>query len=119
MVRNYKYWIFAITLIGALSFYKCSQPPKTENDPTQDILNAFRDSLKAERYWNERLQTNNDELYNELVTWYDHANRMKRVLGIKEPLSYPVKCENHIDTWRLVGKNEHPRMKVYTKHPSK
>lgn len=42
-----------------------------------------------------------------IVTWEDHANRMKRIVGMPEELSwsYKQKCINSIDTRRIVGKN--------------
>lgn len=111
---NTKLLIFTACLLTALYYSKVSAPQASEVNPLESELNRFRDSLLFERHWNEKLMANNTELYNELLVWTNHANRIKRMAGVPDSIdfSYQVKCQYHVETRNLVGQNAHPSMKT-------
>ncbi len=115
---NTKLLTFTLCLLTALfcaGYRVGSNSPESGLEPPQNALErAYQDSLKFEREWNERLMTNNTELYNELLVWTNHANRIKRMAGVPDSIdfSYQVKCQYHVETRNLVGQNAHPSMKT-------
>ena len=117
---NLKYFIFALCLITALSFSKGTLPPETEDNALEETLNRFRDSLKAERYWNNLLMENNTELHSALMSRMGYENHMKHILGLplNDSITYYDKLRVKIETTDLVGSNAIPQANAFI-HPNK
>ena len=106
-----KFWIFAILLCTALYLSNGTTPLDSGNNGLECTRCAsmamYQDSLGFERYANKILQENNEELYNELLIWTNHSDRIGRIAGTSGDWTYQQKLDHHVTTTNLVGQNSH------------
>ncbi len=107
-MRNFRHLIFALCLIGALSYSKGTTPPIQEDNAIEANLKRFNDTLI---YWNDILMENNRELHSALESRMGYENHMKHILGLplNDSMDYYDKLRVKIETTDLVGSNSIPQ----------